>query len=300
MLGSEGILGVITEAWVRLQEIPRWRASTSLRFACFSDGAEAVRRISQAGLFPSNCRLLDEAESHWSVLDSRGGAMLVVGFESADHLVAASMVRAMALLQPNATEPAAIVYNDTQQDKPATTDGAAGQWRNAFLRMPYYRNRLVACGIIVDTFDTAVTWDRWQAMYSAVVAGMQASISEITGQSGRVACRFTHVYPDGPALYFSFFALGSKSGDLRSALDKWRQLKVQANHLVVSLGGTIAHHHAVGRDHRSGYEIQSPSLYRSILAAAKADLDPQGILNPGVLIDPIGRRVGSSGILADS
>ena len=172
-----------------------------------------MRRIAQAGLYPSNCRLLDETEAHWSGLDGRRGALLVIGFESADHPQTASMDRALAVLQSNATESADIVYSDTQQDAPVATDGAVAQWRNAFLRMPYYRNRLVARGLIVDTFETAITWDRWQVMYRTVVSGMQAAMVEISGQPGRVSCRFTHVYPDGPALYFSCLLYTSDAAD---------------------------------------------------------------------------------------
>ncbi|MDE0764238.1 MAG: hypothetical protein OSB20_11285 [Porticoccaceae bacterium] len=119
VLGSEGILGVITEAWVKLQQVPRWRASTSLRYANFSHAADAVRRISQAGLYPSNCRLLDQTEAHWSGLDGRRGALLMIGFESADHPQTASMDRALAVLQSNAAESADIVYSDIQQDAPS-------------------------------------------------------------------------------------------------------------------------------------------------------------------------------------
>lgn len=79
----------------------------------------------------------------------------------------------------------------------------------------------------------------------------------------------------------------------------WRELKSHANQLVISLGGTITHHHAVGRDHRSGYHAQSTDLYRGMLAAAKVEVDLQGVLNPGVLIDPTGRNVGPSGVLSD-
>ena len=112
-----------------------------------------------------------------------------------------------------------------------------------------------------------------------------------------LSCRFTHIYPDGPAPYFSFFALGTSDGDLASALAKWREIKAAANDSVTALGGTVTHHHAVGRDHRSGYDVQSPTLFRDALAAAKFSLDPAGILNPGVLIDPIGKTVGVTGAM---
>ncbi|MDE0766646.1 MAG: hypothetical protein OSB15_11285, partial [Amylibacter sp.] len=105
--------------------------------------------------------------------------------------------------------------------------------------------------------------------------------------TGLVSCRFTHIYPDGPAPYFSFYALGDTNGDLSNALTHWRQIKHAANELVVNLGGTITHHHAVGRDHKTGYEQQTSDLYRQTLIATKQTLDPAGILNPGALIDPV-------------
>ena len=110
-----------------------------------------------------------------------------------------------------------------------------------------------------------------------------------------MSCRFTHVYPDGPAPYFSYSALGTADGKLADSLAKWREIKLATNEIVVGLGGTVTHHHAVGRDHRSGYERQSPPLFRAALAAAKSTLDPAGVMNPGVLIDPVGRAVGGRG-----
>ena len=112
-----------------------------------------------------------------------------------------------------------------------------------------------------------------------------------------MSCRFTHIYPDGPAPYFSYSALGTTVGDLSSSLAKWRQIKLATNEIVVGLGGTVTHHHAVGRDHRSGYERQSSPLFRQALAAAKLALDPGAVLNPGVLIDPVGRTAPGRGVL---
>ena len=298
VLGSEGILGIVTEAWVRLQSLPKWKASVTVRFANFVAGAEAVRLISQSGLFPSNCRLLDETEVHWNHLAPEPCALLVLGFESADHQVHHWMARALEIVssQNGQFEPATY-SSATDPIKDQTPDSTAQSWRNAFIRMPYYRNRLVGFGIIADTFETAISWDKFDALYAGVKKGMLRAIMDITGQPGLVSCRFTHIYPDGPAPYFTFFALGDKTGNLTLVLDNWRKLKLVANDLVVGLGGTVTHHHAVGRDHRSGYEQQSPELYRQTLAAAKAYLDPKAVLNPGVLIDPVGKKVGMRGVL---
>jgi alkyldihydroxyacetonephosphate synthase len=112
-----------------------------------------------------------------------------------------------------------------------------------------------------------------------------------------VSCRFTHVYPDGPAPYFTYAALGSDKGDLASSLAAWREIKLVCNDVVTRLGGTVTHHHAVGRDHRSGYEQETSGVYRDALRAAKASLDPHGVMNPGVLIDPLARKVGITGAL---
>ena len=298
VLGSEGILGIVTEAWVRLQSLPKWKASVTVRFANFVAGAEAVRLISQSGLFPSNCRLLDETEVHWNHLAPEPCALLVLGFESADHQVHHWMARALEIVSSQNGQFEPVTYSSaTDPIKDQTPDSTAQSWRNAFIRMPYYRNRLVGFGIIADTFETAISWDKLDVLYAGVKKDMLLAIMDITGQPGLVSCRFTHIYPDGPAPYFTFFALGDKTGNLTHVLDNWRKLKLVANDLVVGLGGTVTHHHAVGRDHRSGYEQQSPELFRQTLAAAKAHLDPNAVLNPGVLIDPVGKKVGMRGVL---
>jgi alkyldihydroxyacetonephosphate synthase len=224
--------------------------------------------------------------------------LLVLGFESADHQVHHWMARALEIVSSQNGQFEPVTYsNSADQVKDQTPDSTAESWRNAFIRMPYYRNRLVGFGIIADTFETAISWDKFDALYAGVKKDMLRAIMDITGQPGLVSCRFTHIYPDGPAPYFTFFALGDKTGNLTLVLDNWRKLKLVANDLVVGLGGTVTHHHAVGRDHRSGYEQQSPELYRQTLAAAKAYLDPKAVLNPGVLIDPVGKKVGMRGVL---
>ena len=155
-------------------------------------------------------------------------------------------------------------------------------WRTAFIRMPYARERLIRRAIIADTFETAITWERFEAFHDKVKAATEAAIREATGRPGQVTCRFTHVYPDGPAPYFTFHAVG-RHGDL---LSQWRTIKSAAGDALIAAGGTITHHHAVGRDHRPWYDEQRPGLFAAALRAAKREIDPQGLLNPGVLIDP--------------
>jgi alkyldihydroxyacetonephosphate synthase len=164
--------------------------------------------------------------------------------------------------------------------------------------MPYWRDPAVGLGLIMDTFETAITWDRFEAFYDNVKADVGGAMARATGQEALLSCRLTHIYPDGPAPYFTFAARGGADGSVASALAAWRDIKQAANTAVVAHGGTITHHHAVGRDHRSGYEREVPALFRLILGAAKQVADPRGIMNPGVLLDPVGRKVGLTGALA--
>jgi alkyldihydroxyacetonephosphate synthase len=270
LLGSEGILGVITEAWVRVQDRPVHKASAGVTYPDFTAGAEAVRALSQSGLYPTNCRLLDEREAQITGA-SADGALLVLGFESADHPVDAWMDRALELARDHG---GAVAPRGDGRD-------SVGAWRDTFLRAPYLRDTFVACGVISDTFETAVTWDRFPSFHAAVMAAVEDAVRDLCGD-GRVTCRFTHVYPDGPAPYYTVLAPARRG----SEVEQWDEIKAAASEAVIAGGGTITHHHAVGRDHRPWYDRQRPDPFAAALRAAKGALDPAGILNPGVLIDP--------------
>ena len=277
-IGSEGILGVITEAWMRLQDRPRFRAGGAVRFKDFFTAARALRVLSQAGLYPSNCRILDPSEAFNTGAGGRLGG---------DHGAGVRVRRPSAGRLDGAcagmSAPTIGGVPDTAGQADAHREGAAGQWRNAFIRMPYGREKLTPRGIISDTFETAITWERFEAFHDQVKAVTEQAIREATGRPGQVTCRFTHVYPDGPAPYFSFHALGH--GTMRCS-SSGRRSRTQRPTRVIAGGGTITHHHAVGREHRPWYDRQRPDLFAAALKAAKRTLDPRGMLNPGVLIDP--------------
>jgi alkyldihydroxyacetonephosphate synthase len=276
LIGSEGTLGVITEAWMRLQHRPRFRAGGAIRFADFFSAARAVRAIAQAGLYPANCRILDPQEAQNTGAGDGHSAIMVLAFESSDHPLDAWMARALECCADHGGTP------ERSGERDAHREGAAEQWRTAFIRMPYSRERMIRRAIIADTFETAITWERFEAFHDEVKAATERAITNATGRPGQVTCRFTHVYPDGPAPYFSFHALGHH-GVLEA---EWRAIKTTAADALIARGGTITHHHAVGRDHRPWYDRQRPELFAAALRAAKRELDPLGVLNPGVLIDP--------------
>jgi alkyldihydroxyacetonephosphate synthase len=275
LIGSEGILGIITEAWMRLQDRPRFRAGGAVHFADFFAAARAVKAIAQAALYPANCRILDPREAYNTGAGDGSSAVMVLAFESGDHPVEAWLRRALECCADHGGRPEAA------QGADAHREGAAGLWRTAFIRMPYAREPMIRRAIISDTFETAITWDRFEAFHDEVKAATEAGIRDATGRAGEVTCRFTHIYPDGPAPYFSFHALG-RHGELER---QWRRIKEAASDAVIAGGGTITHHHAVGREHRPWYDRERPPLFAAALAAAKRTLDPQGLLNPGVLID---------------
>ena len=125
----------------------------------------------------------------------------------------------------------------------------------------------------METFETACTWTAYEGLHAAVTEAVAAL-------GGVVSCRFTHVYPDGPAPYFTVYAPGRRGGEV----EQWDAMKVAVSDALVRNGGTITHHHAVGRDHRTWYDRERPEPFAVALRAAKAALDPAAVLNPGVLV----------------
>jgi alkyldihydroxyacetonephosphate synthase len=277
LIGSEGTLGVITEAWVRVQERPRFKASVGVAFDDFLAGAAAVRELAQSGLNPSNCRLLDAAEAELTAVGPPGKALLVLGFESGHHPVEAPMDVALDAAREHGGEPGEV----SGKRSAASGDGAddaVGAWRNAFLAAPYLRDNLIALGVLSDTFETAITWDRFEDFHRRVTETARVAV----GEPARISCRFTHVYPDGPAPYYTILAPAHRGAEV----EQWDEIKAAASEAILDAGGTITHHHAVGRDHRRWYDRQRPEPFAAALRGAKRELDPAGVLNPGVLVDP--------------
>jgi alkyldihydroxyacetonephosphate synthase len=268
IIGSEGALGVITAAWMRLQDRPRFRGGAVFGFPDLFAAAKAVRAVGQAGLYPSNLRVIDNEEAGAYGVNDYAETLLLAGFESADHPVGAWMKRASELIEDHG-------------GRRHRDESAAQRWRTAFIRMPYARELTVPLGVINDTFESAVTWDKFEAFHTAVSAATGDALKEATGRAGTVSTRFTHVYPDGPAPYYTFNVHGSPG----RLVEQWRHIKTCASEALLKAGGTITHHHAVGRHHMPWYRQQRPALFGRALEAAKHALDPARILNPGVLVE---------------
>jgi alkyldihydroxyacetonephosphate synthase len=281
LTGSEGILGVIAESWMRVRPRPRFKASASVRFDDFGVAAAAVRQVAQSGLHPSNCRLLDAAEAGLTGAGDGSSHVLLLGFESAHHPVDGPLEQTLEIARGHGGAAGEVRDSTGEED-------AVGAWRGAFLLAPYLRDTFVACGVLTETFETAITWDRFEGFHATVMETARRAVSETSGVPAdgpgapHLSCRFTHVYSDGVAPYYTVIAPAIRGGEV----EQWDEVKAAVSEAIMDAGGTITHHHAVGRDHRPWYDRQRPAPFAAALRAAKIELDPAGILNPGVLIDP--------------
>ena len=283
-IGSEGIMGIITEASMRLQDRPTYRSSATVEFQDYEDALNALRQISQSGLFPSNCRVLDSNEALLNGAGNGTKHLLILSFESADHDKSMALGRALEISKDNN----GLFEPQSKNKEDAHRSGSSGSWRSSFIKAPYLRESFTRRGIIQDTFETSITWDRGFEFIEDIKAETTKAIELITGKPSLVTCRITHSYPDGLAPYFTFGAYATP----KTMIDIWKEIKLATNEICNSMGGTVTHHHAVGRDHRpNGYDKQRPELFSKVLISAKSTLDPKGVMNPGVLIDPQGKSI---------
>ena len=229
-----------------------------------------MRELSQSGLHPSNCRLIDPLEARYTGTGDGSSAMLVLGFESADD-------EGRAALDARMERALAIVRGHGGEAEERGGGGAVGSWRTAFLRAPYFRDTFVACGVLSDTFETAITWERFPAFHASVIAAAR----EAAGERAHVSCRFTHVYPDGPAPYYTVIAPARRGEEV----EQWAAIKAAASD---ARHRRRRHDHPPPRGRPRPPPVVRPPAPRRFAAAlrgAKEAVDPRGILNPGVLID---------------
>ncbi|MHB8244856.1 MAG: FAD-binding oxidoreductase [Acidimicrobiales bacterium] len=285
VLGSEGTLGIITEAWMRVQRRPLFRASVAVTFDSWVAGCEGVRRIVQAHLWPSNLRLLDPSEAGRAAGMDGTKVVMLLGFESPEVPQANQMACAVEIARDagGQVDDAEVKISDGTGE-PTGRSGATGTWRESFIGVGSGIGTGVetGLGLVADTFESAVTWDRWPEFDLLVRERVGEALRSVFGHAPLLSCRITHVYPDGPAPYYTWAGMGRPG----SEQTMWSEVKQAASQAVLDGGGTITHHHGVGRMHRQAYDRERPRLFGEILRAGKAIVDPSGLLNPGVLIDP--------------
>lgn len=275
--GSEGALGVITDVRLRVVPDPAHRENQSVGFADFETALAAARALLQADVWPAQMRVLDPYEHFVSgaMAGNPGqGALMILGFEGerAD-LVAAHAAAADEIVRAHGGKP----QPKGDRGGKGARSGGESNWRDTFFAQPYLRDALLDYAVLADTFETAVPWSRATDFYHAVRGATQDVVNRVGGQGG-VTCRVTHAYPDGVALYFSFYAPGRHD----ALVEQWREIKAAASDAVSAGGGTISHHHAMGRDHKPWAANELPAPFRAAIRGAKRELDPRGLMNPGL------------------
>jgi alkyldihydroxyacetonephosphate synthase len=286
LMGSEGVLGVISEATLRVRRAPEVRRYEGWSFRSFEEGAEAFRVMEQADASPDVARLSDEHETRLSLAlaggeglaqragraylrfrGHEGGCLAIVGFEGDADEVERRRLRSDSLLR-------------------AGGGVALGQrpgraWERSRFATPYLRDELMGRGALVETLETATEWSRLGELYRRVAGALRDSLTA-RGTPPLVMCHISHLYRSGASLYFTFIAKRQEGAEL----DQWRAAKTAACDAILAHGGTISHHHAVGRDHAPWMPAEVGALGIELLRAAKERLDPAGVMNPGKLLPP--------------
>ena len=284
VIGSEGVLGVIPEVTVRVRPQPAVRRYEAWIAESFEAGAEIVRSLAQGPGLPDIVRVSDEEETQGSLALSgprgtagrlfdgylglrkrRGGALMIVGLEGEEESVARRRALTVRALRSGGA---------------AYLGQAAGRsWEHGRYQGPYLRDTLMAMGAMVETLETSHAWSRLGELHDAVATAIHGSLSG-QGTPGLVFCHLSHAYADGASLYFTFISRSRHGAEL----EQWRQVKAAACEAIVASGGTITHHHAVGRDHVPYMKAEVGETGLDVLRAVKDQLDPSGIMNPGKLL----------------
>jgi alkyldihydroxyacetonephosphate synthase len=285
VVGSEGALGVIPQVTVRVRPRPPERSYEGWMVESFAAGNEIVRALAQGPGLPDVIRVSDEEETEVSLALSgprgpaaalvdaylalrrrRGGSLVIVGIEGESEAVARRR---------------ALTVRELRRGGGAYLGRAAGRsWEHGRYQAPYLRDTLLDLGAIVDTIETAHTWSRLGDLHRALGAAIRDAL-EAQGTPGLVFSHLSHAYADGASLYFTYVARAVPG----SELEQWRAVKRAASEAIVGAGGTISHHHGVGRDHAPYMEAEIGRDGVEVLRAVKARLDPAGVMNPGKLIE---------------
>jgi alkyldihydroxyacetonephosphate synthase len=282
VVGSEGTLGIITEATLAVRPVPEVRQYEGWSFKSFAAGIEALRELEQAHAAGDVSRLSDETETALSLASAgqsgglatkltqrylklrghQGGCLAILGFEGESDEALDRANRARMLLRAAGGL------------RLGSRPGAA--WEYQRYRAPYLRDELMDRGVMAETLETATTWTNLQRLYIAVAAALRESL----GERSLVLCHVSHLYPAGASLYFTFMAAQRYGQEI----EQWRAAKTAASEAIVNAGGTITHHHAIGRDHAPWMRAEIGDVGIDVLRAAKGRLDPRGIMNPGKLL----------------
>lgn len=290
LVGSEGTLGVITSATMRIRPLPAVADYRALLFKSFPEGLAAVRQMLQHDLVPGTVRLSDRAETasffslrvasggwrefyerlglRWLGLHGysfQSGALMILGLEGDGGAVRSERGRALQ-----------ICKSHRGMD---IGGGVARAWLADRYETPYLRDLLLDRGILTDTLETATTWDNLDHLHQELSSAIQAG-SSAAGSRALVMTHVSHCYRDGASLYVTFLAKMARGHEI----EQWQVIKRAASECIVANGGTISHHHGVGYEHMPWMKDELGRGGLRALEALKQALDPHNVMNPGKLI----------------
>jgi alkyldihydroxyacetonephosphate synthase len=286
VLGSEGRIGILTEATVRISPLPEREAFHGIFFPDFDSGCEAARRIVQSGAPLAMLRFSTASETTTtlalaghenlvgileSVLSVRGlgpeKCLLLVGFSGRPSQIRLARNEVLEISKQFGGVHVGRTFGE--------------QWHNNRFRTPYLRNTLWDLGYAVDTLETATDWTNLPETLTKITSALNTALTG-TGERVHVFSHLSHLYPYGSSIYITYvFRLAR---DPQETLDRWHLLKDAASQAVVDSGGTISHQHGVGLDHRPYLPAEKGSLGMAVLSQVARTFDPAGIMNPGKLL----------------
>ena len=281
VIGSEGSLGVITEVGCRIKPAPEKEVFEGWIAEDFAAGCDTVRKLAQSGSLPDVVRVSDQQETEVGLAMSsasprikrmldhylglrgkRGGSLIICGWQGERDSVGRRRKASRRQLRRSGANPLGAAPGKS--------------WEHGRFDGPYLRDHLIDSGVFVETLETAHTWSRLGELYRVVGDSIRANL----GPSAIVMCHLSHAYSDGASLYFTFLA-PVRPGD---EIETWSRVKSAACDTIVAAGGTITHHHAIGRDHAPWLRPEIGQVGLDALIGIKERIDPTGIMNPGVLI----------------
>jgi alkyldihydroxyacetonephosphate synthase len=285
VLGSEGRLGVITRATVRVRPMPGEERFYGIFFGSWGEGVQAMREIAQSRAPISMARLSNALETE-TTLELSGKQRLVEWARRGLSLARYGPERCLLILgvtgsQAEARQARGQALDLTRKHGGLYTGTFAGnQWRKSRFRAPYLRNTLWERGYAVDTLETALPWRLVPETCESVLISLESGLAS-KGEKVMAFAHLSHIYGDGASIYVTY--LFRRSEDPDETLENWRCLKDAASRVIIERKGTISHQHGVGVDHASYLEIEKGPLGIAMLKNAARALDPNGMMNPGKL-----------------
>ena len=288
--GSEGTLGIITRATMKVRPLPQVYDYRGLIFKEFEGGVQAIREMLQHGVIPETIRISDAEESAFAMrvrkpsssaakeqamqtalkgLAALGysfetGAFSILGCEGKKVEVSGRMKRIQSICRKNGAVPLG--------------KSAGGEWYHGRYDHPYLRDIMFGWGVMTDTLETATTWDNIMNLYRTTKDAIRQALADYDSK-GIVTCHLSHSYVTGSSLYFIFLGKIAEGREI----EQWEHIKKLAGDNILANGGTITHHHGVGYEHAPWFVQEYGPQGMEALRGLKKSLDPKGIMNPGKL-----------------